>query len=359
MPEATVDQCPIADGGEGTVEALVNATSGHMQTTCVTGPLGAAVDAPWGWLGTSGTEGTNQPKTAVIELAAAAGLALVPPDQRNPTRTSTYGVGQLIYTALEQGAQRVLLGIGGSATNDAACGAAQALGARFFDANDQLIETAIAGSDLGRINRIDLTNLHPGLDALELIVACDVTNPLFGEQGAAYVYGPQKGATPAQIAALDQGLRHIAPLFESHHGEPIAAMPGAGAAGGFGGGAVALLGGRLEPGIQRVLEAVGFRARVANANLCLTGEGKLDVQSSSGKAISGVIEQARAQHVPVVALAGLIDADPGALRALGLSDWQAIGEGLSAEQAMRDADRLLELATVRCLERWRDNTNGA
>jgi glycerate kinase len=359
MPGATVDVCPIADGGEGTVAALVDASGGRFESTEVIGPLGQRRVCTWGWLGDGGDSHVDDqtPATAVIELAAASGLALVPSAQRDPTRTTSYGTGELIAAALAGGAERIILGIGGSATNDAGCGAAQALGVCFYDQNDQRIDTPITGGDLSRIGRIDMSNRNARLDQAELTIACDVTNPLYGENGAAYVYAPQKGASPQQVEALDAGLAHIAPLMQKASGRPIEDCPGAGAAGGFGGGAVALLNGLLEPGVERVLKALDFERRVAAADVCLTGEGKLDAQSLSGKAIAGVIGTAREHHVAVIALAGQIEADAATLQGFGLSAWRAISEGVTIERAMREPAPLLEDAAATCINQWQQRSS--
>jgi len=350
VPDASIDRCPLADGGEGTVDALVTASGGSFEQARVTDPLGRPIDATWGWLGGSARE----PRTAVIELAAASGLALLPRDRRDPAKASTFGTGELIARALDAGAERILLGIGGSATNDAGCGAAQALGVRFLDQNDALIEAPITGGDLSRIARIDLTDRRPGLDRVELIVACDVTNPFYGDNGAAFVYAKQKGATAEAIASLDRGLRHIAPLMTAASGQRIDTLPGAGAAGGFGGGAVALLGGRVESGIERILRAVDFETRLARAELCITGEGRLDAQSLSGKVLSGVIADAHRHGVAVIAIAGQIDADAQTLRGSGVIDWHAISNGIAIDEAMRDAPALIERATAARVRAWRE-----
>lgn len=310
------DVCPIADGGEGTVEALVAATGGALRTTRVTGPMGEPVDAPWGLLPGG---------TAVIELAAAAGLALVPLDRRDPTKTTTFGVGELIGAALDAGAKRIILGIGGSATTDGGCGAAQALGVRFGGTSG-----AMCGGMLCDITSIDTGGLDARLKSVEVTVACDVTNPLTGLRGAAHVYGPQKGATAKQVEQLDAGLAHLASLCGVD-----ATLAGAGAAGGFGYGAVAMLGATLRRGIELVLDAVRFEERVAVCDLVLTGEGKLDAQTAQGKTIAGVMGRARGKRV--VALVGKVEGEPGC-------EYRVIGAGLTTEESMARAGELLERA---------------
>ncbi|MEX1016428.1 MAG: glycerate kinase [Phycisphaeraceae bacterium] len=337
----TAEPCPIADGGEGTVQAMVAATAGSYHTTRVTGPLGQGVDARWGLLG----EQPGQPRTAVIEMAAASGLPLVPHDQRDPTRTTTYGTGQLLRAALDHHVQRIVLGIGGSSTTDAGCGAAQALGVRFFDEDDRPIDQPITGGMLDHIYHIDLTTRDPRLNNVELLIACDVTNPLAGPEGAAAVYGPQKGATDAQVAQLDANLLHVANHVERAADCTVRDMPGAGAAGGLGAGGVALLGGTLRPGANLVLDTVGFDARVQGCDLCLTGEGQLDGQSLSGKAIMAVVKAAQRRGVPTVALVGMaVDAE----RAVdaGLAGYRVIGEGLPVSKSIARAAELLEQAAA-------------
>jgi len=313
---AEADVCPLADGGEGMVEALVAATGGAMRTSRVTGPLGEPVDAAWGLLPDGG---------AVIELASAAGLAQVPVARRDPTKTTTFGVGELIRAALDAGATRIILGIGGSATTDGGTGAAQALGVRFIDAQGMM-----TGGQLARVTAIDPSALDPRLRRVTITVACDVTNPLTGPNGAAAIYGPQKGATPAQVCELDDGLQHLASLL------PVdSALPGMGAAGGFGFGAVAFLGATLRRGIELVLDAAHFDARVAMCDLVLTGEGKLDAQTMSGKTIAGVLQWACGKRV--VALVGRVEGEPPC-------EYRVIGQGLSSGESMRRAGELIERA---------------
>jgi glycerate kinase len=263
QPNAKIDLCPIADGGEGTVDALLAATRGTERVTKVCGPLGEPILARWGLLGT----GQDGRVTAAIEMAAASGMALLDSVHRDPTRTSTYGTGQLIAAALDAGAQRIILGIGGSATNDGGCGAAAALGARFIGPAGRRIEVPITGGMLAVVTRIDLNGLDARLANTEVVVASDVTNPLTGPHGAAHVYGPQKGATPSQIRQLDDGLGHLAALTRDQLGCDISTFPGAGAAGGMGAGMVAFLGARLEAGAELILDAVEFDRRAQDCNL--------------------------------------------------------------------------------------------
>ena len=345
--QAQVDLCPIADGGEGTVDAMLSATGGEAKTTSVTGPLGQQVDAVWGLLGQS----SDEPLTAVIEMAAASGLALVPRPQRDATRTTTFGTGQLIAAALAAGAQRIIMGIGGSATNDGGCGMATALGAVFRDGNGQPVPMpGPTGGTLSDIASVDLDGIDKRISQTQIIVACDVTNPLTGANGAAHIYGPQKGASPQQVEQLDRGLAHLAQLIREQLGKDIEEIPGAGAAGGLGGGLLAFLGARLQPGIELVLEAVGFDRRVQGCDLCLTGEGRLDGQSVSGKACLGVAAAARRAGVDTVALVGCVG--PLVERTLdaGLKAYHVIGPNLPVEQSMRRAAELLEGATAKLLQ---------
>lgn len=331
-PDAAVDRCPIADGGEGTVEALATAAGGELRRDRVTGPLGEPVDAAWASL--------DDGETAAVELSAAAGLALVPRDRRDPTRTTTFGVGELIRRALDAGARRIILGIGGSATTDGGSGAAQALGARFLSGGEPITQP-MTGGLLARVDAVDLGKLDPRLADVRIEVACDVTNPLCGPAGAARVYGPQKGATPEQVEQLDAALAHLA---ERLGADPN--LPGAGAAGGMGFGAVAMLGATLRRGIDLVLDALRFDERVRGCDLCLTGEGRLDGQTLHGKAVAGVAQAAARHGVPVVALVGSVGEGWERHREAGVERVIVIGEGLPREESMRRAGELLEHAAA-------------
>lgn len=341
--KAVVDLCPIADGGEGTVDAMMAATGGTLMNSMVYGPLGKdapLVSAKWGLFNNAKSE-----PCAVVEMAAAAGLEITPLDRRNPLRTTTAGVGMLLWFINHQyGVRHITLGIGGSATNDGGCGAAQAMGVKFYDHHGVQIERLITGADLPRIARIDVSSLAPAMRETELLVACDVRNPMTGPQGAAHVYGPQKGASPDDVRVLDDGLRHLAKLFREQLGSDVEQFPGAGAAGGMGGGLMAMLGATLRPGVGLVLEGVGFSERVHGCDLCLTGEGKLDAQSMSGKACLGVAQAALVKGVPTVALVGVAGAGAQAALSHGLAGFRVIGEGLPAAESIRRASELLEAA---------------
>ncbi len=304
---------PVADGGEGTVAVLLAAGwTPHPAT--VAGPTGVPVVTHLA-LSPAGTV----PRTAVVELAAASGLGLLPGGRPDPTGASTYGTGQLLSAALDAGVRRIVLGIGGSATTDGGAGMAAALGARFLDRTGT--ELPPGGGPLRELARLDVSGLDPRLRAVELVVACDVDNPLTGPRGAARVYGPQKGASPADVARLEAGLVRLAEVLRRELGADVASVPGAGAAGGVGAGAIAFLGARLTPGIDLLLDLVGFDTALAESDLVVTGEGSVDAQTLSGKAPLGVARRARAAGVPVLVLAGRVDLDDAgraALDALGV-----------------------------------------
>jgi glycerate 2-kinase len=324
-PQARVDVCPLADGGEGTASVLLRALGGQMQSSRVTGPLGRPVEALWALLADG--------RTAVIETAQAAGLTLVPDEDRDPSRTTTYGVGELIRAALDAKVQSIIVGLGGSATVDGGAGMAQALGVDFAGAT-----RPVTGGQLGRVYAVDTTRRDPRLSGVDIRGACDVGAPLTGSDGAAPVYGPQKGATEFQVRELDAGLRHLAALL----GDP-GGHPGDGAAGGLGYGLRVFAGARIVSGIDLVLDAVRFDARLDRCDWVLTGEGRLDGQSARGKVVSGVSRRCRARGVPVVALAGSIGADSDELRELGLSAWFSICEGpITEREAKQHAAQLLE-----------------
>ena len=299
LPDAECVLIPLADGGEGTVQALVKATGGRIIRVPATDPLGKRIESFFGILG----EG----ETAVVETAAASGLPLVPERLRDPMVTTTFGTGELIKAALDMGCRRLILGIGGSATNDGGVGAIQALGGRFKDENGE--EVGFGGGELARIRSIDVSGLDPRLEDIAVVVACDVDNPLTGPQGASAVFGPQKGATPEMVSALDAGLRNLAEVIRRDLGIDIESLPGAGAAGGLGAAAAAFLHAELRPGIEIVLEATRFVEHLDGASLAITGEGKVDAQTLRGKAVMGVLDAARSKGVPVLVLAGSVESE--------------------------------------------------
>ena len=294
LADAETVRIPVADGGDGTLDALVNATGGEFFSSRVTGPLGAPVNAAWGAMGDS--------KTAVIEMARASGLALVHPRRRDPRTATSYGVGELIAQAMDKGFQRIVVGLGGSATNDGGLGMAQALGVRFMDSNGR--ELPSGGAALARLHRIDVSGVRLGLMETEIVAATDVSNPLCGPVGASAVYGPQKGASPAVVEELDQALDRLSRVVERHIGINMREVPRGGAAGGLAAGLVAFANARIESGIDLVCEAVGFEESLEGADLVITGEGRTDASSVFEKAPVGVALKARERGIPVIALAG-------------------------------------------------------
>lgn len=308
-PAADYALVPVADGGEGTVDALVATTGGKRVTTRVTGPLGNEIEAFWGLSGDG--------NLAIVEMAAAAGLMLVPPAERNPLVTTTWGLGQLIRAALDAGARRFVVGIGGSATNDAGAGMIQALGGRLLDAEGR--DLPPGGGALASLERIDLSGLDPRLSECTIDVACDVDNPLCGPKGASAIFGPQKGATPEMVATLDRNLARFAAVVKAQLGLDVADLPGSGAAGGLGAGLRAVVGATLRPGVEIVMEAVGMDAIVADADLVVTGEGRIDGQTVHGKTPVGVAAVARRHGCPVIAIAGSVGAGAEAVYAHGIN----------------------------------------
>ena len=306
FPACEVVCIPVADGGEGTVDCFIQAMGAQRVEVTVTNALGEKSAAAYARLG----------ELAIIEMAAAAGLPQVGA-LRCPGTATTYGVGELIAHAAHSGCRKILLGLGGSATNDGGCGCAAALGVRFYDAAGQSFIPV--GDTLGRIARIDTAKADELLRSVEITVMCDVTNPLYGPTGAAYVFAPQKGADAEKVKSLDAGLRHFGDVIRSQLGIDVSRMPGAGAAGGMGAGCVALLGGMIQSGIDAVLDVTGFDRQLEGADLVITGEGRIDSQSADGKVISGVARRTRAKGVPLIAIAGGIADSAGAVYDIGVS----------------------------------------
>ncbi|MGI5838081.1 MAG: glycerate kinase [bacterium] len=336
-PTAAIEELPLADGGEGTVDALIAATGGQRRRRTVQDPLGRPVEAEFGILGDG--------RTAVMEMAAASGLTLLAPAERNPLTASTYGTGELLRAALDAGCRKIIIGIGGSATNDGGAGMASALGARLFDGEGA--ELPPGGAALGRLAGIDTGNLDARLRETEIIIASDVDNPLCGPRGASFVYGPQKGATAAMAELLDRSLARYGACLAALTGRNVAEQPGAGAAGGLGAGLLALTGGRLQPGIDVVVAAVGLAERLASKDLAITGEGSLDSQTMYGKVPYGVARLARRCGVPVIAVAGRVAADfPFA--ACGLAGAMSLPPGpVALSEAMLRAEEYTALAAER------------
>ena len=299
FPNAEYVKLPMADGGEGTVQSLVDATRGRLIEAEVTAPLGNQVKSFFGLSGDG--------KTAIIEMAAASGLHLVPMDKRNPCQTTSFGTGELIKQALDLGVQHIILGIGGSATNDGGAGMLQALGLRLLDKNGQSI--GFGGTALSNLAEIQLADLDPRLQHVQIEVACDVNNPLCGERGASAIFGPQKGATPEMVKELDAALAHLAEIAERDCGKQIKEQPGAGAAGGMGGGLLLLPNVQLKAGVQIVLDNLKFAEQVKDADLVITGEGRMDAQSILGKTPIGVARTAKQFNRPVIAIAGCLRED--------------------------------------------------
>jgi len=347
VPDAQIDLCPISDGGEGFAGTIARAHHHTQYALRCRSPLNKAVEAGWYMLPPDGGQ-----DIAVMEMASAAGLDLVPADQRDPLKASTFGVGEMIGHAIGQGAKHILIGIGGSATNDGGCGMAQALGAKFYDQDGKHIDTPIVGGMLRQIGRIDTQALAVRLSGVAVTVACDVTNPLAGPNGASHVYGPQKGASADQVEQLEEGLKHLATVLRHDLGVDVENTPGAGAAGGLGGGLIAFCSAELRPGLAIVLECVRFDQRVMDCDLCLTGEGQLDGQSLSGKAVLGVAHAADKHGVPTVALVGNLG--PGYQKAIGagLKDAVEIGAGLPVSESMDRAADLIEAAARDVIKRF-------
>ncbi|MEH3041103.1 MAG: glycerate kinase [Sphingomonas paucimobilis] len=328
LPDPVYVKVPVADGGEGTVAALVAATGGRTVHRTVTGPLGDPVDAFFGISGDGAT--------AVIEMAAASGLILLPPDRRDPLRATTYGVGELIRTALDLGARHFIIGIGGSATNDGGAGMAEALGVRMLDADGAPIDRG--GGGLSALARIDASQLDPRLRECRIEVACDVDNPLVGPQGASAIFGPQKGADDAMVRILDDNLRRYADRIEADLGVRVDTLPGGGAAGGLGAALVAFVGGQLLPGADIVTAAVGLDAIVADADLVITGEGRIDSQSIHGKTPVGVARVAKRHGKPVIVIAGCRGDRAERVHDYGIDAvFSAVHRSCTVEEALADA----------------------
>jgi len=339
-PDAEIVSIPLADGGEGTIEAMVASTGGRCVEVTVTGPLGQPVRAQFGILGDG--------QTAVIEMAQASGLWLVPEQDRNPLKTTSFGTGELIKAAVSAGFRNLIVAIGGSATTDCGSGMAQALGVRFIDQDGRPMEGFMTAERMGQVRSVDLSCLLPALRDCSITVACDVANPLLGPDGAVMVYAPQKGAKPEQLGPLESGMKNIIDVMESATGRRVRDLPGAGAAGGLGAALMTLFGAIQRPGIEIVLEAVAFRQRIRGADLLLSGEGKVDDQTAFGKTISGVLRAARQEGVPVIILAGSIDDNAESLYREGaVSMFSICTKPMTLSEAMARADILLETTTER------------
>jgi glycerate 2-kinase len=326
LPGAEIILLPLADGGEGTVDALIAATGGEQRRVEVTGPLGEPVSAIYGILGSG--------RIAVIEVAAACGLPLVPTGRRNPLLTTSRGVGEIIMDALERGCREFIIGLGGSATNDAGLGMLQALGWRFRDSNGDCVGRG--GQALCTVQSIDGSGVHPALQECVFRIACDVDNPLYGPEGAAFIFAPQKGAGPKMVKLLDEGLQHFARIALRELAANIADIPGAGAAGGLGAALAGFLGGKLESGVELIMDSLQLNRQLQGASLVITGEGRLDGQTSRGKAPLGIARLAALQQIPVIALAGNVQEAASRMNELGITAYfPIISRPMTLEEAMQ------------------------
>ena len=342
LPKAKCIKVPMADGGEGTVQSLVDATGGKFIRKKVTGPTGQPVTARYGML----ADGT----TAVIEMAEASGLPLATGKNRNPLKTTSYGTGELLVDAARRGASKIIIGIGGSATNDGGVGMAQAIGVRFTDKSGNEIKQPGAGGMLDKIAAIDMHNVDPILKKTKIIVACDVNNPLCGKQGASFVFGPQKGASPAMVKKLDANLKHLAMIIKKDLKKDVLHLKGAGAAGGLGAGLVAFARATMKSGIDIVLEATQIKRHLQGADLVITGEGRVDFQTAFGKTPSGVARAARKQGVPTVAIGGGITDDANGVFAHGIDGLEsACARDMSLEEAIGHSKQHLANAAERVM----------
>jgi glycerate kinase len=333
LPDAVCIQVPMADGGEGTVQSLVDATEGTIYQQIVTGPLGTPVTAHFGILGDG--------ETAAIEMASASGIHLVTKETKNPLMTTTYGTGELIKACLDKEVKKIIIGIGGSATNDGGAGMAQALGVNFLDENDQPLP--FGGGALARLAKIQVDHLDPRLKDIQIFVASDVTNPLCGEKGASNVFGPQKGATPEMVQTLDANLIHYAAILNAQLGKNIKDVPGAGAAGGLGAGLLAFTNASLNSGVDLVIEYTGLEQKVKEADFVLTGEGGIDFQTQFGKTPYGVAQAAKRHGKAVIAVAGYVGEKIDILYDKGIdSIFGILPQAMSLEEALKTGQKNIE-----------------
>jgi glycerate kinase len=331
--DITCIHVPMADGGEGTMQSLIDATNGKIYSLKVVGPLGSEVEAMYGILGDN--------ETGILEMASASGIQLISPDKRNPLKTTTFGTGQLIEACLDHGVKRLLIGIGGSATNDGGIGAIQALGGKFLDKDGN--ELGFGGGELNKLAEIDLSDFDIRLKDTVIEVACDVSNPLCGERGASNVFGPQKGATPEIIRILDNNLAHYADIIKKQLNKDVLNIPGAGAAGGLGAGLMAFLNGTLKKGIEMVIEYASLEEQIKDCDMVWTGEGSIDFQTQYGKTPLGVAMIAKKYNKPVVALAGRVGEDIDVLYEKGIDSVFGIMKGAaSIEEALSKGQENVE-----------------
>lgn len=341
LPEAETVVLPIADGGEGTVDAVLRGRGGRKVEIRVTGPLGIPVDTYYGIL--------PDGETAVLEMASASGLPLVPVEKRDPRVTTTYGTGELIKSAVEQGVKKIILGIGGSATNDGGAGMAQALGIKLLDEEGKSLP--YGGAALAQLHEIDISGCHPGVRDVEIIAACDVENPLCGPKGASAVYGPQKGADPEMVAMLDEALANMAKVLKSNLGKDVAEIPGAGAAGGLGAGLLGFLGASLKPGFVLLAELLQLEEQIKQSDIVVTGEGFIDQSTVYGKVPAGIARTAAACGVPVIAIGGGLGKGIEQLYDLGINGlYPATTRPMALEEAMSQASEFITLAARNAFE---------
>ncbi|GLU51907.1 glycerate kinase [Dyadobacter frigoris] len=335
-PDAEIISVPLADGGEGTMRILTEQSKGKFVTTVVHDPLGRYIEAEYGLSGDG--------NTAFIEMAAASGLNLLKPEERNPLLTNTYGTGELILYAINSGVKKIILGIGGSATTEAGIGMASALGYKFLDENEK--EVMANGENISSIKFIKTENVNPLLKSVEFIVACDVTNPLYGKSGAAYIYGPQKGADKSMVFQLDNGLKNIAKVASETFGEDISDNPGAGAAGGLGAGALWFLNAELREGVSIVMEQTNIAEHIQKADLVITGEGKVDEQTLQGKVVKGLADLCQKNNVPLAVVCGTLMISPEETQKAGITyAVSVLNRPMNLQQAETEAFSLVRDAT--------------
>ncbi|MCB0706801.1 MAG: glycerate kinase [Saprospiraceae bacterium] len=333
-PQDQIRTFPLADGGEGTMDILLHHLQGQRISVKVHDPLFRVIDAQYG-LSADG-------KTAIVEMAQASGLQLLLPTERRATQTTTLGTGELIKDASDRGCEKLILAIGGSATNDGGIGMATALGYKFLDKSGNPVIPV--GASLSAIDQLDARGVHSALKQLEVSVICDVNNPLTGGRGASNTYGPQKGASPEEVLLLEKGMIHYAQIIEKHFGKTIASIPGAGAAGGMGAASLAYLNARLRPGVELVMDLCGFEEALQGVNLIFTGEGRIDAQTLHGKLIKGICTLAAKQQIPVIGLCGSLGADPEMIRKIGLLAAFSITPGpMTLEEALKQTAQNLEI----------------
>ena len=341
LPRANCIKIPMADGGEGTVQSLIDGIGGEIIRKRVIGPIGQKVFARYGLLSNG---------TAVIEMAEASGLPLVTTRQKNPAKTTTFGTGELIIDAINKGAKKIIIGIGGSATNDGGVGMAQALGVRFLDSKDKEIKQHGSGGMLKKIVKIDTRETNKVLKNINIIVACDVDNPLCGRLGASYIFGPQKGATPAMVRVLDDNLKHLAKIIKQSLKKDISKLKGAGAAGGLGAGLVAFAKAKMKSGVDIVIDATNLERHMKNTNLVITGEGRVDSQTAYGKTPSGVAKSARKHGIPTLVIGGGITDDAKDIFSHGIDALEsACARDMSLEDAIKHSREHLANAAERAI----------